>query len=45
VNKKCKECNNEVVFIDDSWEDDSSTGFYVCSNCHEQYSIEEIENE
>ena len=43
MNKKCKECNSEVVFMDDSWEDDSSSGFYVCPECHEQYSIEEIE--
>ena len=46
MNKKCKECNNEVEFMDDSYRDDiNNTGFYLCRNCHEQYSIEEIESE
>jgi len=45
VNKKCKECNSEVVFMDDSINDDSSSGFYLCPNCHEMFSIEEIEKE
>lgn len=40
--KKCK-CGGELFFMDDSYEENYSSGWYACGECHEQYSIEEIE--
>lgn len=39
---KCK-CKEELVFLDDSYEDDSSSGYYVCGYCHRTYSVQDVE--
>jgi transcription elongation factor Elf1 len=41
----CPFCNGKLVFMDTSYDDDSSQGFYVCGDCHEEFSIEEVEEE
>ena len=36
-------CDHDWVFIDCSYEDDSSHGYYVCGKCHEEADTETIE--
>ena len=38
-------CKHNWIFIDDSWEDDSSSGYYICSECDEMASIEQVEGD
>lgn len=39
----CKKCGGELVFLDFSYEDDYSSGFYVCSKCQKKFEVNEVE--
>lgn len=39
---KCK-AKNSLLFMDCSWNFDSSYGYYICEVCEEEFTMKEIE--
>jgi len=42
---KCSKCGGQLVFMDDSYEDNYSSGWYICGECHCDFSIEQVEGD